>query len=236
MNRTPVLLHRESIVSDLSRSIRCTLCFNRFDCMGVEYSTPSRIVNDQVVIPVPKGFSDWESLERTIWSLKDRDTTLRLILSEPVPDSIIWAASYSQRNLLQLNINMTKDCSKFACNMCSIAGKCGLYTLLFFYPIIPAVIRSANLIKIMSKVSSLCKQHYAVKFTEFNNVTVLDEDWVRIHNDVTALDYVRQVSGERWFSTNKYQNRFINILQSFCEPFGITISVCGRDECTGLGW
>lgn len=212
-----VAIKRTAILSNMSEYSGCLLC-NGLECEGTRNSTLE-------VICVHKGQKyDWQELESQIWKLRDQKKFLRLIIEQDIPKEVLWAASYSEKNILQVNI----DISQFKANFnwitrnVFLSSNCGLYVILFIYPIVPGVIKSYQVVEILNIFRNVIQFHTALKFSsnyeESNNPDFFIEENGRT---VCNPDFIEE---------------FMEIVNTYAVPKKMHITVCGETEdCTGLG-
>ena len=148
LSRKPIIsrtaiYHRVACYSQCVNYESCKLCNSLYDCNNKEYVSPNSKSSSEKdrVIYVSEDYTDWEELEQSIWELSTSKVYLRLIIDTEIPDRVLWASSYSEKNILQINLNMLKFEKNlpWVQKLMSMAGNCGLYTLLFLYPIVPTV-------------------------------------------------------------------------------------------------
>ena len=64
------------------------------------------ITDSRFTLLVDNKESDWVKLEQEIWNYKQKGSLVTLITSVELPERIVWAASYSESNILQVNLNL----------------------------------------------------------------------------------------------------------------------------------
>ena len=250
MERKPIVYPRKPIVSrtaiynriaccsNLVSYQTCQLCSKFQDCAGKLYVDKNSIEPKEYyrVIHVPSDFEDWETLESEIWELNDQQVYLRLVIDRNVPDRILWATSYSERNVLQINVNMMYLDENFLWiqKLMAMAGNCGLYSLLFLYPIVPELVKTYHVIEVLDCFRNAGYHHTTLKFCEFSNCEEID-GYINFNGIPVSTRYLERIE-TGWKCTSEYLTLFLNKVNLYAIPRKISVTICGRtDDCTGLG-
>lgn len=252
MKRTPIIFSRKAIFhrTAIFRRIalctqnvsyeNCRLCTQVSDCQGQEYLWACDEYYEKKdvyrVLYVSSLDCDWVAIEAQIWNLENKGLLLRLIIDRDIPDRVLWAASYSAKNIFQVNINMI-DLEKnlsWIQRLVSLAGNCGLYSVLFLYPIIPGLVKSYDVLEVIDNFRNAGYHHITLKFGEITNCDEVD-GYLNFGGTPVSTRYLTQTSQGTWECTKEYLKLFTEKIQVYTIPRKVSISVCGCGDCTGLG-
>lgn len=216
----------------------CALCHSYKDCSGYKYvdANSSESSDFYRVIHVDETYTDWEELTAKIWELSDQGVYLRFIIDKAVPKEVLWAVSYSERNVLQININMLKfeENVKWAQKLVSIAGNCGMYVVLFLHPIIPDLVKSYQVVDILDRFRNTVYFHTTLKFSEIIGVKESD-GYLNFNGTPVSTKYLERTP-DGWRGTTEYMKKFMELVNSYAIPRKMSVSICGEiEDCTGLG-
>lgn len=216
----------------------CALCVGFEDCSGYKYVDTESTESEDLyrVIYVDENYTDWEKLASKIWELADQGVFLRFITDRDVPKEVLWAVSYSEKNILQLNINMLKfeENIRWAQKLVSIAGNCGVYIVLFLHPIIPDLVKSYQVIDILDRFRNTVHFHTTLKFSEILGVRESD-GYLNFNGTPISVKYLERTS-KGWRGTTEYVKKFMELVNLYAIPRKMSVSICGEiEDCTGLG-
>lgn len=218
----------------------CKLCKSYDDCSGYIYAEPeqSLVLNAPNIhhrkIYIPKYFEDWDGLKMTLRALNLLHVNVRVITDIELPTDIIWALSYSTFNIVQVNVDMVdnKDLGWIG-NTFALTDKCGVYSILFLYPLIPTITKTYHVIELIDNFKNLCN-HVSLKFIDLPDLEV-KENHLNFYGTAVPVKYLQKT--KTGYSCNEaYIKKFMEIIKSYTTPRKISISVCNYGEdCTGLG-
>lgn len=215
----------------------CNLCENPCDCSGNKYDNDLNSDTEYMkVIHVDESYEDWDCLESQIWSLQDKGVYLRLIIDKEVPKEIIWATSYSEKNVIQINVNMIyfDNHIEWVQRLIYLSGNCGLYTVLFLYPIIPEIVKTYHVVEILDIFRNIVHFHVNLKFSEITNVNE-SEGYLNFNGIPISTKYLVKTNNG-WTCSETYLNKFLDIVNIYAKPRKISVSICGTDNnCIGMG-
>ena len=185
---------------------------------------------------VPFGFTEWHSLEQSIWNCHGSHKVLRLITEVELPKNIIWATSYSEKNILQINLNLlrAKHNIDWIDQMMNLADRCGIYVVLHMHPVVPEVIKTCHVIQIIDRVSGKGCFHANINFLSFHKKVAESPEYINFNGIPVKKEYlVETIDG--WTCSKEFKERFLSILKMYTVPKHISISACGDNkDCTGL--
>lgn len=249
MERKPIVLRnpivprtaiyeRIACCSSYVKCENCKLCREFSDCSQKTYVPWDSSETSELyrVIYVPDDYEDWETLEAQIWELSDKDVYLRLIIDKNVPKEVLWAASYSEKNIFQINVNMIDFDTEvlWVQKLVSLAGNCGLYVVLFLYPIVPDLVKTYHVIDILDMFRNSVHFHVTLKFSEITDVKETD-GYLNFNGSPVSVKHLTKTDCG-WKCTSEYLRKFLEIVNLYAIPRKISVSICGEtDDCTGLG-
>lgn len=211
---------------------KCTLCKSSNDCSGNVYNQK----NPVKLITVPVGFSDWEQLETQIWELQHKGYNLRLITDQNMPKEIMWAASFSEKNIVQMNLNLMnmKLELDWVSKLMSLSNRCGVYSVLCLNPIVPGVVRTYHVVDILDRLNGLSHFHTNLKFCEIPEEIPVYNGIINFNGYLTSIRFMEKTS-QGWKCKSEFIQEFTEKVQLFSEPRKLSLQVCGNESnCTGL--
>lgn len=250
MERSPITVGRKSIVQRTAIFRRvaicssevkyetCRLCDKYTDCLGkryVEAGSDEENKNVYRIIHVTKDFDDWESLEQHIWEHEAEKTYIRLLIDRAIPQEVLWAASYSAYNILQINVDMThfSEDIEWIRKLIYMSDNCGMYCLLFLYPIVPGLVKTNHVLDIIDSCRNAGDHLTLLKFCEITNC-IENEGYLNFNGEPVSIKYLEKTPEGVWVCTEEYLRLFLEKLQIYTTQRKQKVVICGTQECTGL--
>lgn len=239
VNRTAIF-HRIALCTQNVSYENCRLCTETSDCQGNEHLRACELLYNKKevyrVLYISTKDYDWGEIESTIWRLEKEGLLLRLIIDRDIPDRVLWAASYSAKNIFQVNINMINlDVNiNWIQRLIALAGNCGVYSVLFLYPIIPGIVKSYTVLDVIDNFKNVGCHHVTLKFGEIINCNE-SNGYLNFNGIPVPTQYLIQTPQGTWRCTPEYLKLFLEKVQIYTIPRKISVSICGESNCTGLG-
>lgn len=216
----------------------CKLCDSFIDCQGNCLESFDSIDNLDCyrVLFVSKDFENWGELVEIIWSLDVLGVLLRLITDTELPQEVLWAASYNCKNILQINLDMTQaeNDMNWVRKLMGWSNSCGLFSVIFLYPIIPTIVRTYQVVDVMDSLRNYGCHHFSLKFSKLSGCKSFD-DGVCFHGKLIPLKYLTS-SECFWECSSRFMEEFMEKINIYSIPRKISVSICGKSQdCTGLG-
>ena len=242
IQRVPILkrvaiFHRKPLCSEIEWD-KCKLCSQLEDCSGNSYVSvdDSPQLEMAKIIRVSSDFEDWKNLEQQIWQLGAQGEVLRLVTDTSLPKEIIWATSYSDKNIIQANINMlsTKTEIPWIDKLMSIANRCGVYCVLCLHPIVPGIVRTYHVIDIIDRIMRKGQFHITLKFCEIHGTIIEHNGWLNFNGHPLSTRYMEKTN-DGWVCSDEYIQKFLKKLELFLVTKKLSVTVCSDNiDCTGL--
>lgn len=227
ISRTAIY-QRITCCSDHIKYEGCNLC-NSSPCKGSSKNTLE-------VMYITQGNNNWDDIINKIWSFHDEGKFLRLIIDTEIPKEVLWAASYSEKNIFQVNINMIELNSNidWIRKLVFMSGNCGLYVVLFLYPIIPDLVKTYHVIDVIDMFRNVVQFHVNLKFGVFTKVQE-SEEYINFNSIPVSIKHLKKCE-DSWECTPEYLKNFLDIVNLYAIPRKISVGICGENtDCTGLG-
>lgn len=201
----------------------CKLCNNCINCNGKQLNVFYANTNEY----------DFNTLINDIWECEDTKKNVRLVIDVPIPKEVVWATSFSEKNILQINVNMldfkTPNSYQWLGETMNIANRCGLFCILLLYPIVPTITRTYEVIRLIDMVRYFGKFHTYLKFLESNNI-IHYGNWLNFNNTpIAASNFVYEEP--YWKCSDDFKKKFLDIVMLYTKPYKLPISICGKTNC-----
>lgn len=216
----------------------CKLCSSYVDCSGKAYARieDTADLDFMRTIYVSSVFSDWDTLESQIWKAQDDGVFVRLLTDVDLPKEIVWALSYSEKNILQINFN-TANLNKnivWTNSLVALADRCGLYCMICMCPIVPGIVKTYHIISVLDRLRGNGYFHVSLKFWEIHEELIECDGWLNFNGAPLSVAYLERTPNG-WKCTEKFKQDFMSIVQIFSTPRKISVTSCGdTEDCTGL--
>lgn len=221
------IYHRKPIYPVLSKFRTCELCYGNKDCYNNQYGKNQ----DFNVIRVYENTYNYDEVMKKIQKSKTSKKSLRFIVDFSIDEKVLWAASYGDKNVLQINVNLYKKDLSWISKLSHVSSKCGMLVMLFFFPIVPNRIMVHHLLRVVNMVKNLAHQYVMVKFAESQSLLLHCDDWYNVNGTVIPANYL-SAEGEHWECSQLFIDEFMKIVREYTEPRGIKTFVCGEgDKC-----
>ena len=197
MERHPIIL-RCPIVA------RCPIV-TRKPILGKVYA-PESIVN------ITSNYTSWEELLNTIHEFSMKKTILKIVTERSLPKEVVWAASYSEKNVIQVNINMLKYAEEldWIDRLMVLMNKCGMYCVLNLSHIVPGIVFTYNVIEILDRICRRCLFHTEIVFEG-------ESEDVDLGGSQVKRNFL-QKTAKGWRCTEEFIQAFIDKVQCFAVP------------------
>lgn len=201
----------------------CNLCYGKIRCCAGNDPNCRPVV-------VPSGCTDWKSVLANIQKWESWGTTIRLITEELLPDEIVWAAAYSENNILQINANIlnnSMESLRWVIGMTHTAERCGIDCIIMVYPIVPLQVKTYQVLQIVEAVSSCSHCRIMIRFANFINEGLpIYSGFIRVNGVDTPLSMIHQVKGKLWGCTDEFKEQFMAYIRFYTEANGIDLQIC----------
>jgi len=171
----------------------------------------------------------WTRAINNIQSHRNKGDYIRLITERFLPQEVIWAAAYSELNILQADVNVLQkwDSLKWAVALAHTAERCGVECLLMLYPIIPLHVKTYQVLQLIDAVSTCSHCKIMVRFGEFINYGLaIQSGFINLKGRDTPLSLVNRIKGNLWGCTDEYKSQFMEYLRFYTDANKIDLSVC----------
>lgn len=218
---------REPVLPLVPYIPKCGLCTEVASCSGM-VAQPEQASE---VVFVPESYDDWDTLKQQISVLKDQNVPLRLVMERKVPKRILWMASYSDKNVFQVNVNLlqvSKDVEKslaWAERVMILANRCGVYCVVMLHPVVPGVVSSYHAIAAIDRLKGHGLFQTVIRFCEIVGQCERKGEYLDYNGvGIKASYMVKTTTG--WKCSNYFKSLFMNIVQQYAAPRKLNVSVC----------
>lgn len=206
VDRVPILTRKPIIFTNLF-SLTDYDITQELSVLRDEYDYQTMVVDSSNVDE-----SYWENLGQKAQLINSSGVKVRVVATDYVAKNFLSYLMTSPFNIVQFNVNMVDGFhEKMLRSSISQSGVCGLYTCVVFYPIIPTVLKTHELIELVLSMPDC--DAIGIKFLE-------TEDYSVDVNTVTVGEY----SFNKKYATindgvlsckDEYVDEFYRIVKSF---------------------
>ena len=218
--RRTSVYRRKPLYPELSKFRTCELLYNNSNwCKN----------NGKYINRCMEAGFDFDRTFEAISHGREHNKTARLIVDFEVDERILWAASYADHNILQINVFLCKKDLSWVGRLSHIANKCGMIVVLFLFPIVPNRIMPHHVLRVIDMVKNLPSQYIMLRFAESKSRLLEHGNWMNINGKAVDKRFI-QVNNENWGCSPLFKERFMKLIMEYTEPRGIKIGVCGDSE------
>lgn len=176
--------------------------------------------NSLCIIYVARNDHKWSKVLSDINAVRNSKNYVRLITECNLPNEVLWKVSYSEHNIIQVNVDMLNPHTKWISTVMDRANRCGLYVVLTLINVIPEVVTQYQILRLIDQCRSFGYFHVNLR------LATLDSTLYSINYLGNVLQQPTQkVSLIEW----------VQKIKAFTEPRNITLFICGENQnCTGL--
>lgn len=200
----------------------CNLCYTGVNCCPHISSCCHPII-------IPSDYVYWSKVLIQIQQYQDNNDTIRIITERSLPNEVIWAAVYSEKNVLQANINLFQDWEqiKWAIALAHKAEKCGVECVLVVYPILPLQTKLSQVIQILDAINTCKHCKVMIRFGEFINYGLpIHSGFIKLRGCDIPLSLVNRIKGDLWGCTDDFKSQFMKYLRFYADVSNIDVQVC----------
>ena len=200
----------------------CNLCYGKVNCCP-------HISSCCYPILIPSDYVCWSKIITIIQQYQHNGDNIRVITEKALPKEVIWAAVYSELNVLQANINIFQDWEqlKWAVSLAHKAEKCGVECILFIYPIIPVHTKLSHVLQLLSAVTDCKHCKIMIRFGEFINYGLpIHSGFINLKGQEISLSLINRIKDNLWGCTDTFKSHFIRYLKFFAEANNLDVRIC----------
>lgn len=221
IKRCPLVIQRQPL-SGILQFQSCNLCYGKPNCCP-------HISSCCVPIVIPQNYVYWTKAINNIQSHRNKGDHIRLVTEWFLPQEVIWAAAYSELNVLQANVNVLQkwDSLKWAVALAHTAERCGVECLLMLYPIIPLHVKTYQVLQLIDAVGTCSHCKIMIRFGDFINYGLaIRSGFINLRGRDTPLSLVNRIKGDLWGCTDEYKSQFMEYLRFYTDANKIDLRVC----------
>lgn len=222
------IFHRTPCCSQLE-CVSCRLCNQTEDCDGNRFvdvfsDEPSSVIRK---LYIKDSLVDWDSVMAQITTESNSGSPMRLITDRKIPQRVLWKFSYSDKNVIQINLDMTKFPSNISWveQIMITANKCGIYVVLCMYPIVPQVIKTYQVLEIIDRFKWCGHFTASIKFCEIPDTAIVSGGWLNFNGVPVSIKYLVH-SNSVWKCTEEFKDLYMKYIYRFSIPRKIKVNVC----------
>lgn len=200
----------------------CNLCYGGLNCCPHISSCCHPIV-------IPSDYVYWSRVMTVLERCQNNNDIVRIITERALPNDIIWAAVYSEMNVLQAHVNIFQDWEhiKWAIALAHKAERCGVGCVLLIYPILPLQTKLSQVLQILDAINACKHCKVMIRFGEFINYGLpIQSGFIKLRGCNTPLSLVNHINGDVWGCTNEFKSQFMEYLKFYADANNIDLNVC----------
>lgn len=200
----------------------CNLCQGGVNCCPHISSCCRPIV-------IPSDYVYWSRVVTTLEQCQNDKDTVRIITERALPNDVIWAAVYSEMNVIQANINIFQDWEhiKWAIALAHTAERCGVECVLMIYPILPLQVKLSHVLQILDAINTCKHCKVMIRFGEFINYGLpIQSGFIKLRGHNIPLSLVNRIKGNIWGCTDEFKSQFMEYLRFYADANNIDLRMC----------
>lgn len=164
------------------------------------------------IVVIPSTYRSWEELLNMIHKFSVNTTILKIVTERDLPKEVVWAVSYSEKNVIQVNINMLKYAEEldWIDRLMVLMNKCGMYCVLNLSHVVPGMVFTYNVIEILDRIYRRCMFHTQIVFECESKDVILGGSRVKSE--------FLQKTAKGWKCTEEFTQAFLAKVQCFAAP------------------
>lgn len=200
----------------------CNLCHKGVNCCP-------HISSHCYLVLIPKDYVYWSKVLVQIQQHQDNNDTIRVITERALPNEVIWTVAYSEKNILQANVNIFQDWEqlKWAIALAHKAERCGVEYVLVIYPVLPLQTKLSQVLQILDAINSCRHCRVMIRFGEFINYGLpIQSGFIKLRGCETPLSLVNQIKGDLWGCTDDFKSQFMEYLKFYADANNVDVHMC----------
>ena len=221
MLRRKIRVKRRPLLSTV-RFQSCNLCYKKSNCCPHISSCCRPVV-------ISKHYRTWDKLLETLQRHQAKGNVIRVVTEQVLSNDIIWAMSYSELNVLQVNVDIQQDWEsiKWAISMAHKAEKCGVECLLFIYPVLPPFVKTYHVLQLIDAINDCRHCKIMIRFGDFINYGLfIQSGFIILRGNKIPLSLVNRIDGDLWGCTEEFKSQFMEYLKFYADDNKIDVRAC----------
>ena len=161
-----------------------------------------------------------QDLIDTIKRLKNLDISVCLVTDKEIPRELLWELASSPQNVLQINFCMIQKPinSDWVIEMIHLAETCGIKCNLILFPILPSLVTTVDIIKIIDGIRNCGHCTVYLKFGELklNSFKCLEGNLL-LSKKVIPIKYLDKLNGYLWRCNSLYTEEFFQTVKFYTD-------------------
>lgn len=171
---------------------------------------------------------EWEHLAIRIRELQNAQRYLRLVIDCPVPKEILWNLSYSDKNILQINVDANDTDVDWVRKSMAIANRCGMYVVLYLGSIMPIHTPLLKVLSILDQCKGYGKFHVVLNFFKMRPVEYSDVFSINYKGSIIPKEYLC-LHDQELSCSDTYTHKFLIGVQIYTTLRNIPVYI---QDCT----
>ena len=162
----------------------------------------------------------------TIKKCKNSGTAICLITEKEIPKELVWELTYSSQNTLQIHVCMLSKSEnlKWVTELVHLSEICGIRCVLVLYPIVPAIVTTTDIIKIIDSIRNCEHCKICLKFAEITlNKSKCSKGNLKLDGYSIPLAYLEKFHEFLWKCSSLYSEDFFQTVKFFTDGINVPL-------------
>ena len=169
---------------------------------------------------------NWVEVSNIVQEFKDKDIPIGVVTAQPLPREIVWDLSYSSKNVLQVNCCLADHNFDWIVELVHLSEICGLFCNVVLYPILPSIITSADVIKVLDAIRNCEHCRIILKFGELKlNSFICENKHLKLGDHSIPLNYMIKCDEFMWKCSESYAEEFYQLVKFYTDVINMDIVI-----------
>ena len=171
---------------------------------------------------ISAGNLQYEDLSERIRNVQGSQRYLRLVVDQPVPKEVLWKLSYSDKNILQLNIDINNSNADWIRKSMAIANRCGMYVVLSMGGIMPVYTPLLRVLSLIDQCKGFGKFHVLLSFFRMSSKRCTEAHSINYKGSIIPEEYL-YIYNQELSCSSTYIDKFLKGVQIYTKPRNIAV-------------
>ena len=169
-------------------------------------------------------FHTLDSIQRA----KNKNEDICLETEKDIPREIVWDLSYSPRNILQINLCLLEPFERlgWVIELVHLTEICGIRCNLMLFPIIPTIVSTSDVIRIIDSVNNCNHCKIILKFSEFIKYEpTSSKKFLTTNKRAIPMEYLTRYTENLYKCSNLYTEEFFQLVKFYTDSTKLEVVI-----------